>query len=433
MTSTTPSLTRQLARLIAAKPIAQADYDAAAVLVLDAVANAVAGVNSDPGRKLLAGHLAGAPFGRAFLIGALTHIHEIDDLHRASVVHPGCVVVPASWALAERLGEDGPATLRSVIWGFEAACRVGMSVGPAHYRVWHNTATCGPFGGAAAGAALHGLTEDQFVWALGNAGTQSSGLWEFMASSAMSKHLHAGRAAEAGLLAADLALQDFTGPDTILEGEKGFYVGLCPDPAPAAVAGEADAPWAVHTTSIKPWPCCRHTHPAIDASIELAAKLDGRAIAEVKVETYRAAIDVCDRVRPETEYQAKFSLQHTVAEALTAGRIDFGSFDEAARESQRGLAARVALSAAEPFVSAYPRNWGTAVDVRLEDGTRLRAERRDAKGDPEAPLSRADMIDKATMLMKLGGLADPRPLIDAVLAMAEEGSPLPTLMLGTVR
>lgn len=428
-----PALARQLARLIQSKPVAEADLEAAALLTLDAIANAVAGVNSAAGAKLIAAQAGGAPFGRAFLIGALTHIHETDDLHRASVVHPGCVVVPAAWALAERRGASGRETLRAILWGFEAACRVGASVGPAHYRIWHNTATCGPFGGAGAAAALLDLNETQFAWALGNAGTQASGLWEFMASSAMSKHLHAGRAAEAGLVAAELAAQDFTGPETILEGAKGFYAGLCPDPVPEAVTADPDAPWAAHLTSIKPWPCCRHTHPAIDAALELSARTAGRAIESVSVATYQAALDVCDRDRPETEYQAKFSLQHCVAAALSEGRIDFASFDAAARARQSNLRPLVRLEAADPWRSAYPAHWGARVEAVLGDGTRLAATRTDAKGDPEAPLSRAEMIAKAEMLMRLGGLAQPAPLIEAILAMPGEDAPLPALMLGTVR
>lgn len=427
------ALARQLARLIAAKPVLAADLDAAALLTLDALANAVAGVNSAPGAKLIAAHAAGAPFGRAFLIGALTHIHETDDLHRASVVHPGCVVVPAAWALAERLGADGPSTLKAIIWGFEAACRIGASVGPAHYRVWHNTATCGPFGSAAAGASLLGLSEDAFSWALGNAGTQSSGLWEFMASGAMSKHLHAGRAAESGQLAAELAAQGFTGPETILEGVKGFYAGLCPDPRPAAVTEAPDGAWAVHETSIKPWPCCRHTHPAIDAALEIAGQVGNRGIERVLVETYGAAIDVCDRVKPETEYQAKFSLQHTVAAALADKEIGFTSFDDAARTRHQNGAAKITLRLAEPYRSAYPAHWGTGVTVTLSDGVKLAAARTDAKGDPEARLSHGDMVAKATMLMKLGGMDHPQRFIDAILSMPKADTPLPALMLGTVR
>lgn len=433
MTHDTAPLARRLARMIQAKPMAEADYEAAALSTLDAIANAVAGIHSEPGMKLLAAKAAGAPFGRALLIGALTHIQETDDLHRASVVHPGCVVVPAAWALAERTGATGRDTLRAILWGFEAACRVGMSVGPAHYRIWHNTATCGPFGGAAAGASLLGLNEDQFAWALGNAGTQSSGLWEFMTSSAMSKHLHAGRAAEAGQLAAELAAQGFTGPESILEGPKGFYAGLCDDPVPEALLADAEGPWQLVETSIKPWPCCRHTHPAIDASLELAATIDGRPIKAVTVETYRAALDVCDRPVPTTEYQAKFSLQHTVAAALSDGRVVFDSFDEAARERLAKAREAVFLEPTDPYVSAYPKRWGSAVVVTLADGTVLKADRQDAKGDPEAPLSREDMIAKATMLMELGGLSNPKPLIDAILAMPTAGAPLPALVLEAVR
>ena len=427
------ALARSLARLIQAKPVSDVDLQATALLTLDAIANAVAGVNSEAGAKLIAAHAAGAPFGRALMIGALTHIHETDDLHRASVVHPGCVVVPAAWALAERMGATGRETLTAILWGFEAACRVGASVGPAHYRIWHNTATCGPFGGAAAGAYLLKLDEDQFSWALGNAGTQSSGLWEFMTSSAMSKHLHAGRAAEAGQLAAELAAQGFTGPETILEGAKGFYAGLCPDPRPDQVTARPEGPWAAHETSIKPWPCCRHTHPAIDAALEISAQMNGREIETVRVDTYAAAIDVCDRVSPDTEYTAKFSLQHCVAAALGDGVVEFTSFGPEARARHAAMRPHVKLQAVDPYRSAYPVNWGSAVVVTLKDGSELSSARTNAKGDPEAPLSRADMIAKATMLMKLGGLAEPQILIDAILAMPDEAAPLPPLMLGTVR
>ena len=218
------SLTRDLARLVAAKPISQRDREAAALFVLDLVANALAGRNSEPGRILLrwAAANGGDAGRRAFLMGALAHILETDDLHRASVVHPGCVVIPAAFALGHDLGVQGHRFLASVLWGFEATCRVGSAVGPAHYKIWHNTATCGPFGSAMAAANLLGLTVDQTVDALGNAGTQSAGLWQFLETGAMSKHLHAGRAAEAGLVAATLAKEGFSGPPAILERSKGL-------------------------------------------------------------------------------------------------------------------------------------------------------------------------------------------------------------------
>src|SRR5690606_14080258 len=127
-------------------------------------------------------------------------------------------------------------------------CRVGMAVGPAHYRVWHNTATCGPYGSAMAAAELLGLDDVQAVHALGNAGTQSAGLWQFLETGAMSKHLHAGRAAEAGIVAAELAARGFTGAPAILEGEKGFFAGACPDARPEALLADPAAPWQLRLT-----------------------------------------------------------------------------------------------------------------------------------------------------------------------------------------
>lgn len=427
------TLTRQLAELITAKPISQADREAAALFTLDLVANALAGRNSEPGRILLrwAKSQGGDAGRRAFVIGALSHILEIDDLHRASVVHPGCVVVPAAWALGHDLGVHGHRVLTSVLWGFEAACRVGMAVGPAHYRIWHNTATCGPFGSAVAAAQLLGLSVDQTVDALGNAGTQSAGLWQFLETGAMSKHLHAGRAAEAGVVAAALAKEGFTGPPAILEGEKGFFRATCSDADPGVVVREPNAPWQLLASSIKPWPSCRHTHPTIDAALELRGMFDAQMIESVRVETYSAAIGVCDRVAPGSVYEAKFSLQHCVAVALSRD-VDFDAFEAPARAQLSQLASRVTLERSEVYDRAYPRAWGAAVSVSLRDGRALRCERTHAKGDPEAALSRDEMIAKAKMLLAHGQVRAPEKLIEAVLALADDG-PLPELALGELQ
>lgn len=429
MTALAPlSLTERLAALIAARPITPDDYRSAALFTLDALANALAGRNTAPGAILL-GWAAAEPLttGReAMLLGGLTHILEVDDLHRASVVHPGCVVVPAAYALARRRNAGGHIFLAAVLRGFEACCRIGMAVGAAHYRIWHNTATCGPFGSAYAAGDLLGLDHAAMTDALGNAGTQASGLWQFLETGAMSKHLHAGRAAEAGLLAADLAARGFSGPPHILEGEKGFFKATCPDAQPERLLADADAAWQLRLTSIKPWPCCRHTHPAIDAGLELAPRIGNRKIEHVHVATYQAALDVCDRATPDSEYAAKFSLQHTAAAALQDGRVDFGSFDAAARTRLTPWTRLVTIEAAAPFAARYPKAWGARVNVRLDDGTELSAERQHAFGDPENPLDEAAMRDKAIMLLRHGGIANPGGFVDAILALANNG-PLPAL------
>jgi len=417
------SLTRSLAEQIRAKSISPVDRKQTALLILDAIASCYAGASTEVGSlfKQWAGSDSQSRHHRVLLAGALTHITETDDLHRESVTHPGCAVIPVALALGAENSCSNAEVLDAVTRGFEAICRVGMSVGPQHYKVWHNTATCGPFGGAMAAAELLDLSLEQCVWALGNAGTQSSGLWEFLEDGAMSKHLHAGRAAQSGLMAAELASVNISGATKILEGEKGFYSALCSDPDPSRLALNNEDPWQTHRTSIKPWPSCRHTHPAIDAAIELSNSLEGREVADVSVESYQAALDLCDRVSPANEYQAKFSLQHCVASALQHGEVTLNSFGPNQRSALAEKTTAVSVHATDPFKSNYPDAWGARVTVKTSDGTALHAERTHCKGDPELPLDAAAMQDKAVRLMLSAGLAEAECLdiCNAVLAMPD--------------
>jgi 2-methylcitrate dehydratase PrpD len=417
------TLTQGLVQLIRARPISQNDLDVMALFVMDGLANMLAGRNSEPGRALLAWSdgRQGDAGRRALLMGGLMHILEVDDLHRASVTHPSCTVIPAALALAQSTGADGGTFLRATLQGFEAIARVGMAVGQEHYKIWHNTATCGPYGSAMAAAALLGLDDEQTVHALGNAGTQSAGLWEFLATGAMSKHLHAGRAAEAGVVSAELAAVGFTGPPAILEGPQGFFAGACPDPDPDAVLRAPDGPWQVHLSSIKPWPSCRHTHPSIDAALELSGKIDPDSIAAIDISTYQAAVDVCDRVAPDTLYGAKFSLQHCVASALAKGSVVFDSFEADQRAEMAALRNVATLRAGEPYRSAYPTAWGSEITVTLKDGSKIAAARKDCKGDPELPVNRDELIAKARDLLAFGGVKDVDGVIESILAMAEGG------------
>jgi 2-methylcitrate dehydratase PrpD len=268
-------------------------------------------------------------------------------------------------------------------------------------------------------ATLNELSDEQAMHALGNAGTQSSGFWEFLETGAMSKHLHAGRAAESGLIAAQLAKLDFTGPPAVLEGKKGFFAAACPDANPEVVIADADAPWELRQTSIKPWPCCRHTHPAIDAALALHEELAGISIESVQVVTYQAALDVCNRPTPDSEYEAKFSLYHTVAAALEFGKVDFNSFDAKARTDLAEMRNRVTVNAAEPWNSNYPVSWGARVRVITAEGGHHSSERHGARGDPEHALDDQEMIDKARMLLKLADMDDSvaGQFIDSILQL----------------
>lgn len=426
------SLTRDLIRLIRAKPRDRQDLEQASHFVLDTLACALGALRTEPAHilKVIAPLETADTPRSAFYFGGLSHILEMDDLHRDSVTHPGCVVIPAALAVAARADLGGIAFLEAVLAGYEACCRVGMAAGKAHYRVWHATSTCGPFGSAMAVAELIGLSEEQTVWALGNAGTQSSGLWQFLDSGAMSKHLHTARAAESGVLASLMAAQGFTGPDEILEGKKGFFAGLCPDPVPEAVTAGPDRPWELTRTSIKPWPCCRHTHPSIDAALALHAEMGGAGIAKVAVGAYQAALDVCDRPQPQDPYSAKFSLQHCVAAALTDGAVVQSSFDTDARARLATARAKVEVGLAAGVDAAYPGSWGTELNVETADGRRFTAARRDAKGDPENPVAALELSAKARAVLADGGIGENRAeaLIAAILALPD-GAPVRSLSL----
>jgi 2-methylcitrate dehydratase PrpD len=255
-----------------------------------------------------------------------------------------------------------------------------------------------------AAATLLDLDLEATVNALGNAGTQSCGFWQFMKTGAMSKHLHAGRASESGLLAAELAAFGFTGSAEILEGEKGMFAGMCVDPIPDAILAAADDPWQLSLTSIKPWPSCRHTHPAIDCALELYDRIDASMIESIEINTYQAALDVCDRPEPENEYQAKFSLYHCVAIALQNGEVKLDSFSEQARAQTVDLRKVTRVQVIDPFASRYPQSWGSAVRLTTRSGETFEAERKNCKGDPELALTKPEMRTKAMNLMQYGGL-----------------------------
>jgi len=421
------SLTQELIAQIRAKPVTDLDLEQAALFTLDAIACAYAGSNTPVGEILQRWAAQGDMDSRrqALLMAALTHITETDDLHRASVTHPGCVVVPAVLSLGEKLGSSNRQMLSAILQGFEAMCRIGAAVGPAHYRIWHNTSTCGPFGSAMAAACLMQLDATQTLDALGNAGTQASGFWQFMESGAMSKHLHAGRACESGWLAADLAASGFTGPAQILEGRKGFFAGMCDDPAPERILSEPGANWQLRLTSIKPWPSCRHTHPIIDCALEIHEMLQGESIDRIDIKTYQAALDVCDNPTPESEYQAKFSLYHSVAIALLDGAVGLQSFTPAARQRTEQLRRSTRVTVADPYASSYPLAWGAEVTVISTSGAGFKVSRRDCKGDPELALDNTEMRSKALGLLRYAGLDETaaKRVCDSVLGMPASAEP----------
>jgi len=395
------------------------DVRYAKLFVLDWLASAVAGTVTIPGRMLIdegcergSGpcRVLGVSGGRdaevaALVNGGLSHIVEMDDLDRGSVVHPGTVVIPAALAACEAVDAPGNRFVLAVIAGYEAAIRVGAAVGRSHYHFWQNTATCGAFGAATAAGIAFGLDAEQMTWALGNAGSVAGGLWQFNHDGAMTKHLHAGRAASNGLLAARLAARGFTGAREILEGPQGFFAAMSSDPQPARVTagldrglGTPESPWKIGGVSIKPHASCRHTHPAVDAARLVREQLDGGAsdIRRVRVETYGTALQITDAPHPTNAYQAKFSLQYCTAQALLHGRVGPHDFapDRQADPSIRELMTRIDLAVDPELDRAYPAVWSARVSAERTDGSMVTVHVDAPKGDPENAVTWDEVVSK---------------------------------------
>ncbi|MGP1275477.1 MAG: MmgE/PrpD family protein [Caulobacterales bacterium] len=432
------SVAAELAGICAA-PVSEDDRSRAALHVLDWAACAIAGSVSEQAQILGsalrdegAGHCTvigarSAPALSAIMInGALGNVLEMDDVDKRAILHPGPVVIPAALAACEMAGGDATAFLDAVVRGYEAVIRVGRAVGPGHYAYWHNTGTCGPFGAAMAAASAFGLKQGQAAHALALAGTQSSGLWQTRHDPAsMAKQLHTARAAHAGLLGARLAAGGFTGPLEIFEGVQGFFAATCPGADPSAILAHYDGDWRIHEVSFKPWPACRHAHAAIDAALSIRDAVSASEIAGVTVETYSDALAFCDRPRPQTVLEAKFSLQHSVAVSLLRGKPQIFDFepDVFGDPHIRLLAGKTAVETSSDFNNAYPARYGARVTITDRAGKAHTANVPDALGDPENPLSVGELEHKAMALCAQGRISPAMAarVCETALALASGG------------
>ncbi len=331
--------------------------------------------------------------------GLASHIVELDDVHRAAIIHAGAAVIPAALSVAEMAGSSGKQLIEAIISGYEVAIRVGEAITPSHYYYWHTTGTCGTFGAAAAAGKLLGLSVDQLVWALGSAGTQAAGLWEFLADGAMSKHLHPGKAAQNGVLAALLAGEGFTGTERILEGDKGFCRATAANfDLTRITANLGQPPYKVEENSFKIHSSCRHTHPAVDLILNLALTngIDISDVAGISIHTYSTALNITADYQPSTIYAAKFSLPFCAALALKKGSCGLEDFTlEALEDGEiRGLMPRVSLFRDDRLEAMHPARWPAVVEITTRSGGTYCGSIDFPRGDPENPAAYGELTAK---------------------------------------
>ncbi len=388
-------------------------------LFLDWVASALAGRNArqvgilerfanvmgpaDGPSEILVSRGRTSPLFAALINGASSHVVEQDDLHNASVFHPATVVFPAVLATAQDTGAAGRDLITASAVGYEAGVRVGMFLGRSHYKVFHTTGTAGTIGAAAAVAHLLGSDAETMVQALGSAGTQAAGLWEFLRDAADSKQLHTGKAATDGLLAAYIARDGFKGATRILEGAQGMGAAMSTDADPVKLVRGLGERWAILDTSFKFHASCRHTHPSADALLQLMREhgLHADQIARVRAHVYQAAIDVLGpAASAQTVHQSKFSMGFVLGLVALHGRAGLGEFtEEALRDPAiRAFSSRVEMVYDLEIDAAYPDRWIGLVEVETADGRVLTSRVDVPLGDPGNTLSRAELEDKARRL-----------------------------------
>jgi 2-methylcitrate dehydratase PrpD len=412
--------------------------------LLDTVGVMIAGAGGDVATRAEAVLAATRPAGRipvpgrarradvidaAFLGGTAAHGIELDDGFRQGSVHPGCVVVPTVLALGYDRHVEGRALMEAIVAGYEAVIAIGRACHPdLRQRGFHPTAAVGVFGSAAAAGKLRGLSADALANALGLAASSAAGLFAFVNGGGDIKRLHAGHAAREGLQAALLAEQGVEGPPDVIEARDGFMQAFAfgrADKARAALASEASGQrghsksaraghspepassarpiafppavaFGITDCYIKPYPCCRHIQPAVEALIGL---VNDEAIASDEVEridvaTYRIAAE-----HAETGWDdfasAQLSFPYLMGLALKFRAIKFEHFSEQTRRDPAfaAIARKLTVTAPADVDRLYPQLRPARVTVTTARGSFTR-QADEALGSRIVPLDDAGLTAK---------------------------------------
>ncbi|MHC6223035.1 MmgE/PrpD family protein [Arthrobacter sp. MMS24-S77] len=295
------------------------------------------------------------PLAAAFINGVASHAFELDD--SGGCDHSGAVVLPAALAAAAMRDEpvSGAQLMHAVVAGYELARRVQDALGgydAVNNLGWHSTGVCGTFGAAAAAGIIFGLDAGQMASAIGLAGSFTGGTWAFIGDGAMSKRMHVGRAAEAGLNSALLARGGFTGPTDLFSAPWGSFLkiyggssGVSTDES--AIHATLGEEWQIEKASIKPYASCRSTHSAVDAALELQRNhgFIPEDIRGVTVRTSSLIMDMCGNADVSSLVSAQLSMHFALATALLRGGVGLDDITEQGRTDPRvsALMGRISL------------------------------------------------------------------------------------------
>jgi 2-methylcitrate dehydratase PrpD len=338
--------------------------------------------------------------------GTMAHAFELDNLTWPNTgVHPGATMLVPALAVAQERGIGGRELIAAFVAGAETMIRIGRATKHNNEsRGFHAPGTTGPFGAAIAVGRLLRLNTEKMTNAIGIAGSLAGGLLEFARSGtgAMVKRLHLGRAAESGVLAANLAAEGFTGPHSVLEGPFGYLNVFCGEHDIAALTHKLGEEYATLRIMLKRFPCHITAHTSVQAVEELRAEhgYSGADVASIAIAGSAKMATINNIPAPTDIMMAQYSIPFCVALAHMRNPRDPRSFNAAAVTDPaiQTLAARISMSVAEE--ARHGRTLASTLTVALKDGRVLSRRVADFKGTPESPLNREEMREKFLLLTR---------------------------------
>ena len=418
MTSTEPAVTppiHDLATYMAAalgRPLPPPVLEKTKHHVLDTLAAMVSGSKLLPGRKAISYARSRGGVEEAAVVGAryittvenaalangmLAHADETDDSHSPSQTHPGCGIVAAALAMAERERRNGSAFLRAVALGYDVGCRLTMSLDALEFREdGHSTHSFGPtFGAAAAAGALARLRYRNMLHVLSYAGQQASGVGAWIGDL---EHIEkafdfGGMPARNGVTAAAFVEHGFTATDDLFNGPRNFFAAYGRKPEPAALASELGSRFEVMSTNIKRWSVGSPIQAPLDSLLEL---IRSEGVAADDVERVVVLVSHTGATTTDNRSMPDINLQHMCAVMLVDGIVTFESAHDEARLTDPHTAAvrrRIELRGDDALQQALPSRQGI-VEVRLKDGRELRHHTKAVRGTDENPMTWAEVDEK---------------------------------------
>jgi len=337
---------------------------------------------------------------------SMVHSLDFDDVHEAAIMHPGVVTISSALAAGEYAGKlSGKELIRNVAVGGDMICRMGLATHPGkdiHQFGWHFTSINGYMTSAAVASCVMGLDMEKMIYAIGLAYHQSSGNGQAVKDSALTKRLGPGFAVRGGLASAMLAQRGVTGAVNSMEGVNGYYkVYHGGDYSQEILLGDLGKRFECEETSIKPYPCCRGTHPSADAALSLVRDYG------VKVEDIESIEIFCGKgtlgllgeplevkAKPRTVVDSQFSLAWVCATGLVKNRVSLASFtDESIHDPEiLDVAAKVKVTWDAKYDTGGLEP--VRIEVAMKDGRAYSVEKLTATGSPEQPVSFDGCIEK---------------------------------------